>query len=191
MLVQIFDDMDLCSEEEVRRLLPLVSEQRRERALKFRHVFGQFACLKTYEMLCQMLGKDCLLFDYTTHGKPFLPDVQGIHFNISHCKNALAVAVDTRPVGIDVEVFRDAEEALLRYTMNPEEAERIRCSGQASQLFAEFWTRKESVLKLRGSGLVNDLHSVLSGQEVVKTFSRPEKRYAISIASSGEFDYSL
>ena len=54
MLYQIFDDMTLCCEQEVARLLPLVSAQRREQALRYTHLFGQFCCLKSYELLIDL-----------------------------------------------------------------------------------------------------------------------------------------
>ena len=63
MLYQIFDDMTQCSEQEVARLLPLVSAQRREQALRFTHLFGQYCCLKSYEMLQQLLAST----PYTLH----------------------------------------------------------------------------------------------------------------------------
>ena len=46
MLYRIFDDMTQCSEQEVARLLPLVSDQRREQALRYKHTFGQYCCLQ-------------------------------------------------------------------------------------------------------------------------------------------------
>ena len=42
MIYRIFDDMEQCTAEEVARLLPLVSDQRREQALRFSHLFGQY-----------------------------------------------------------------------------------------------------------------------------------------------------
>ena len=88
----VFEDMTLCTDAEVRRMLPLVSPQRREYALRFKHVFGQFAALKSYLMLCDLLHADSLPpFVYNDYGKPLLPD--GPFFSISHTKDAVAVAV--------------------------------------------------------------------------------------------------
>ena len=53
MRIMIFDHMDQCTEAEVQRMLPLVSAQRREQALKYKHTFGQFCCLKSWLMLEQ------------------------------------------------------------------------------------------------------------------------------------------
>ena len=135
MLVSLFDNMEQCTDEEVARLLPLVSEQRRVQALSYSHTFGRFACLKTYLMLCELVGKRDLVFSYTGKGKPLLQDYPDLHFSISHCKNGLAVAVDKQPVGIDIESFRTFSEALLERCMNPEEAGIIREAACPEQMF--------------------------------------------------------
>lgn len=182
MIVRIFDRMEACTEAEVERLLPLVSVQRREQALKFRHTFGRFACLKTYEMLMQMTGYGLLDFGFSEKGKPFLRDHPEIHFSISHCPNGLAVAVSKEPVGIDIESFRKADDALLDYCMNPEEAASVRQAAEPAQAFSALWTRKEAVLKLRGTGITGDLHRVLSGTERTETFVNGAKAYVYSTA---------
>ena len=50
-MLTIFDDMSQVTETEVQRMLPLVDKQRREEALRYRFLFGQFACLKSWLML--------------------------------------------------------------------------------------------------------------------------------------------
>lgn len=185
--VYVFDNMAVISEEEIQRLLPLVSEERREEALCYKHLFGQFACLKSYVMLREMLERQGLThpfhFGYNEHGKPFLRDHPDVHFNLSHCKNGIAVVVSDQPIGIDIESYREASDSLLRYTMNEEERRIIQESGDPIRTFTEYWTKKEAVFKLRGTGITHDLHELLLGDEHVTTFVNNEKRYAYSIAT--------
>ena len=54
-MLSIFDDMTQVTESEVQRMLPLVDEQRRDEALHYKHLFGQFACLKSWLMLEELL----------------------------------------------------------------------------------------------------------------------------------------
>jgi len=185
-MVTIFDDMNLMSEAEVQRMLPLVDEQRRAEALRYKHLFGQFACLKSWLMLKEMLKPlniNDLEMGQNEHGKPFLLHHPHVHFNLSHCKNGIAVAVDTSPIGIDIESFRQADEALLRRTMNDEELEHIKRSENPTASFIAFWTMKEAVLKLRGTGIIDDLHHVLDGRGYsLETHIVFEKQYAWSVA---------
>ena len=79
MLYRIFDDMTQCSEQEVARLLPIASSQRREQALRYAHTFGQFCCLKSYEMLTALLASTPS-FLYNEYGAPYL-EIQSEYCN--------------------------------------------------------------------------------------------------------------
>ena len=154
-VIQIKD----CSWDAVQAMLPLVSEQRREQALQFKHAFGQYACLKSYLILQDLLREHYgiegdLVFSYNEHGKPMLKEVSNIHFSISHCKEAIAVAVADRPVGIDVETLRMPSEALAERVMDEGEKLRFDISDTPEDFFTALWTAKEAVMKCRGTGIV-------------------------------------
>lgn len=187
-MIQIFDDMTQVTEAEVRRMLPLVNIQRRDEALRYKHLFGQFCCLKSWLMLKELLkplGINDLEFEFNEHGKPFLKHHPEVHFNLSHCKNGIAVAVDNTPIGIDIESFRNFDDALVRKTMNDSEIAIINASDDAAATFITYWTKKEAVLKLRGTGISTDLYQVLDGMGYrLETHINKERRYAWSVAFS-------
>lgn len=203
----LFDDMSQCTDTEVERLLPLVSAQRREVALRYKFTFGRFTCLKSYMMLQQIVQETLTETDerwlplqqqlkewngnfvYNEHDKPFMQNalgerIEGIDFSISHCKNAIAVVLSDCPVGVDVESFRHVEEPLLKRTMNPEEQEEVRTAADSTEAFTRLWTRKEAVLKLRGTGLVDNLHEVLTNIEDIQleTVINKNRQYACTLA---------
>ncbi|MBR6551180.1 MAG: 4'-phosphopantetheinyl transferase superfamily protein [Paludibacteraceae bacterium] len=196
----IFDDMTECSEQEIARLLPLVSEQRREQALSYKHLFGQYCCLKSYEMLQQLLtcsAASCRrsrplnvhptpTFLYNEHGAPFLAD--GPYFSISHCKQGIAVVVSDSPVGIDIEGIRQVDEGLVRKTMNIEEQAQIQASAAPDREFIRLWTRKEAYVKLQGTGIISDMHAILVNTERVEwqEHCNIEKGYICTIAIKNE-----
>ena len=193
MLYRIFDDMTQCSEQEVARLLPLVSAQRREQALGYKHTFGQYCCLQSYKMLCELLAEwsrvhqlpinQQPIFLYNDYGAPYIEG--GPHFSISHCKRGIAVAVSENPIGIDIEAIRTFSPELMRKTMNEDEQLRITSSAIPEVEFIRLWTQKEALLKLQGTGIISDLHHVLThAQDVSWTEISPlDKGYICTIAN--------
>ena len=184
--VSVFDDMTLCTDAEVKRMLSLVAEPRRSQALQFKHTFGRFACLKSYLMLADLLNREFGVVDFSMetgeHGKPYIVDHKDIHFNISHCQRAVAVAVSDEPVGIDVESFRRFSNSLLDKTMNDSEKAEILASDNPEETFAAYWTRKEAVFKLVGTGITDNLHGILTDKTKTDTTINREKGYAVSVA---------
>lgn len=167
-MISLFTNLQQATAQNVERLLPLVSPQRRDEALRYKHVLGQFTCLQSYHMLHTMLVEMGAIrpnqypqFQRNTHGKPSLEGLPHIHFNISHCKEAIAVIVDSNPVGIDVESFRTPSESLLQYTMCPSERDTIRQAEHPDQAFALYWTKKEALFKLIGTGITHQIPDLL------------------------------
>ena len=184
--ISVFDDMSLCTDAEVEHMVPLVPEPRRNDALKFKHTFGRFACLKAYLMLADLLHREFRLDDFRIeigeHGKPYLADNPDIWFNISHCKKAIAVVVGNQPVGIDVESFRHFGDGLLEKAMNPSEIAEILASDMPEETFASYWTRKEAVFKLMGTGITDNLHNILTDKTRTSTTINRANGYVMSVA---------
>ena len=181
--------MDRCTEAEVQRMLPMVSAQRREQALRYKHVFGQFCCLKSWLMLKSLMDEGMTgLMDewkYNEYGKPFIHHTPStIHFSISHCKAGIAVAMDDEPIGIDIESIRHADEELIRRTMNETEQSQI----HSDRDFTRFWTQKEAVVKMLGTGIESfeQLQNILSGSRDHET-TRPQ----IETIETANYIYSI
>ena len=120
--------------------LPLLSEQRREQALKFKHEQGRKTCAAAYLLLCEGLRKEYGItekpvFEYGEHGKPSIIGHPDIHFNFSHCREAAVCVISDRPVGVDIESIREYKESLVRYTMNEDEIAQITQSLHPEEAF--------------------------------------------------------
>ena len=183
------DDMSRCTEQEVTRLLRAVPAPRREEALHYKHLFGRYCCLRSYEMLDELLGrvgKTMSRWRYNEYGKPYLDN--GMFFSISHCKRAILVAIDERETGVDVESVRKADDALVKRTMNEAEQAAIARSDMPDEAFIALWTQKEAVVKMRGTGILDDLHDVLCGERdyMLDTVTERDKGYVYSIAVRNE-----
>ena len=184
--------MTQCTEQEVQRLLPLVSQQRREQALRYKHTFGQYCCLKSWMMLMEVLGDGLPVtgygnWVYNEHGKPYFEG--GPYFSISHCKTGIAVAVADEPVGIDIESIRRADEELMERVLNNDE--RLAVSGERDRdrAFTKLWTQKEAVVKMLGTGIESfeQLQNILSGSHDHET-TRPRK---IETIEKANYIYSI
>ena len=184
----IFDRMEECTETEVQRMLPLVSDQRREQALKYRHTFGQFCCLKSWLMLIEGIRgygiSESEDFKYNEHGKPYWEN--GPYFSISHCKDAIAVVIDNESVGIDIEAIRHTDEELVKRIMNEEEVRLVNETTdekERNRAFIRLWTRKEAIVKAQGIGIESfeQLQTVLNNEEWnLKTIEKNNYIYSIA-----------
>ena len=166
--------------------LPLLSEQRREQALTFKHELGRKTCAAAYLLLCQGLQREYGIteqpvFSYGEHGKPFIVGHPDIHFNMSHCRDAVVCVLGNRPVGVDVESIREYKDTLARYTMNSDELQLIARSPHPDVAFIRLWTMKEAKLKLSGRGIVDDMKHVLDGTEHFRTVVNEAKGYVYSV----------
>ena len=171
-MIRIFDIPDgFDASAELEELLPLLPKWRLDKAMSYRFDIDKFQCAKSFLMLEDMLREHCGLavcpeFSYDSHGKPYFRDYPEIFFNISHCHRGIACAVMDKPVGIDIEEIQ-YDEDLAKVIFNPEELEAVRSADEPAVKFTEFWTLKESLLKLTGEGLRDNLKDVLSGTDEV------------------------
>ncbi|MDR2421356.1 MAG: 4'-phosphopantetheinyl transferase superfamily protein [Oscillospiraceae bacterium] len=152
------------AEGELRRLLPRVSPEKRERAAQLRaaediqrlligDLLARFA-------LSEMLGVDPggLEFSAGRLGKPELRGRPGVHFNISHSGRYAVCVSGDEPVGIDVQQApegRDFMKIAERF-FRPDERGYISSfppGGHRLAAFTEIWAKKEAYVKREGAGL--------------------------------------
>ena len=187
MKVVVFDHMDECTEAEVQRMLPLVSRQRREQALRYKHTFGQYCCLKSWLILydfAEMSSYRHNDWTYNEHGKPFVEGAP--YFSISHCKEGIAVAIDDKPIGIDIEGIRRVNEDLIERVMSEKEKSQItnhQSPIESARAFTRLWTQKEAIVKAQGTGIQSfeQLQKTLdNGQWTLDTFELENYTYSIA-----------
>lgn len=170
-MIYINDDIYGFSAEKIAECIENLPSQRREVALRFKHDLGRRQCVLAYQLLCDGLEHeygitDKPIFSYGEHGKPSIIGHEDIHFNLSHCKTAVACAISDKPIGIDIESIRPAKETVIRYAMNDAETQRIMESSNPDLEFTRLWTMKESVLKLTGEGINDDMKNVLASDNL-------------------------
>lgn len=104
-------------------------------------------------LLGQMVGRPVSV-EHDGAGAPLLADEPDLHISVSHCRKAVAVAMcDEGMVGIDVECRRKVSDGLAVRVCTDEELASVRASDDPTMAFLRLWTRKEAVLKMRGTGI--------------------------------------
>ena len=179
MRVCIFDRMEECTDEAVQAMMPMVSDQRRAQAGRYVHTFGRFCCLKSWLMLSAMhIGE--MEFLYNEHGKPYIEG--GPFFSISHCKEAIAVALDDQPIGIDIESIRRFDPELVTRTMSLSEQTLIATSVHPERAFIRLWTQKEAILKMQGTGITSfeQLQTLPISDYRIHTIEKEKYTYTIA-----------
>lgn len=117
------------------------SQRERERAL-------------AYDVLCRLLDEEHPRLEHDDKGAPYLPDHPDLWVSISHCRTAVAVAVSSEGrVGIDVECRRRIGDGLMERVCAEDELAAVRSAEDSVMAFLQLWTRKEAVLKMRGTGI--------------------------------------
>ncbi|MDR2204421.1 MAG: 4'-phosphopantetheinyl transferase superfamily protein [Nitrososphaerota archaeon] len=150
-------------------LLSFVSAEKQKRIRNFRSFMDATRCLLgdilVRILLCRVtgLGNSKLEFGVNFYGKPFLANVSGVYFNVSHVGDCVVCAVSDVPVGIDIEVVRsvDVVGVAERFFTFDEQAYVLSASRSVVlQRFFEVWTKKESIMKCHGTSLFESLSSL-------------------------------
>ena len=187
----IKDDLDAITPEELEEAIAALPEWRREKTLRFKHEQGRKECAFSYLLLCKALREvygitEQPQFSIGEHGKPSLVlETSGIHFNLSHCKSAIACVVAPFAVGVDIERIGRYDEALARHVLNDQEFAAVQQASDPKLAFTRYWTQKEAVVKLTGRGIDDDLKNLLLKYKDValRTEEYPDKGYVLTVAS--------
>ncbi|QUG94795.1 MULTISPECIES: 4'-phosphopantetheinyl transferase family protein [Bacillus cereus group] len=100
-------------------------------------------------------------FEVNKYGKPFVKEAPELHFNVSHSGNWVVCAIDTQPIGIDVEQMNYIDVEIAEHFFSKKEQQDLKkVSHQEQQsYFFDLWCLKESYIKMVGKGLSIPLDS--------------------------------
>jgi 4'-phosphopantetheinyl transferase len=121
--------------------------------------------------------------------------------NISHSNNIAVLAFsETNRVGIDIESISQIEINQFNKFFSPSEIQLINSSDNPNRKFFEFWTSKESVMKLEGKGFSIDPLKIFINDKGNVEFNRKkyfvkeiilDSAYICNIASYIDFNFKL
>ena len=151
--------------------------------MRFRFEKDRHLCLGAGLLLACALrraGASDLSLHCLSNGKPELAIAQNLHFNLSHSGTLAVCAVSDQSVGVDVEVIQRADPGVVAMCFQPSEQAWLNRSDDPCRAFTRLWTRKESYLKLLGTGLSHPLDSfaVLPAEKTPDGVAYYEKKIA-------------
>ena len=192
-MIYFFDDYEnLCAE----KFLKILPENRIEKYNRLKRESDRDNCVAAYLLLrCALSenGIDSFETEVGANGKPFLKNKK-LFFNISHCAEGVAVAVDTEPVGIDVQEIGNFNERVAKRFFTDGERKKINASSDKAKAFTRIWTLKESAIKNEGKTLANlDEFSLENYENFFEKYGKKfsclsEKNVLISVCGSKYFD---
>jgi len=104
---------------------------------------------------------DELQFAENENGKPYLSNIENLHFNLSHSRNLACIAVSGSPIGVDLEFMELNRKigALSSRTMNEAQLkvfESIKDDRLRLIFFYQYWTFFEALVKALGETQFSD-----------------------------------
>lgn len=176
-------------------MITTISREKRERLLRYRHlsdrqngVFAEVLLRCMISVRWDVPYSDIAL-QTGPYGKPFIANVPGCEFSLSHTNNALAVALSDKPVGVDVEKVRDMDMAISEKVFS--EAEKtwlLETPEDQNRRFFELWTKKEALVKYIGCGISSKLKSFdVMGRTHEKITTFGVGGYIVSVCAAAEF----
>ncbi len=168
-MLYVFSGSDQLSEDFIRTCSSFLPKRRLDQMMRYHFLHDRKLCALTYLLLVHALKTEGYFyslpeFGYCTDGKPFLSNYPDIHFNLSHCQDVAVCLISEVEVGVDVEKVDQYDDKMARAICNDVEYLWVTRSSDPktrAKSFTKLWTRKESVVKWRGTGLNCDPREII------------------------------
>lgn len=93
-------------------------------------------------------------------GKPFFPNFQDYHFNLSHSGSLALCGLDHSPVGVDIQIIKKWHPRLPARVCCSAELDWLEQQPDPEMAFATLWALKESRVKQSGKGLRSQIRAI-------------------------------
>lgn len=166
MTVQVFiAEISSILDSKTTDLIKLIINEQRERLAKLRFdidlklsLYAEL--LVRYQILKEIdISYSDITFARNENGKPYLKNHSEFQFNISHTRNAIAVAFSNTKIGIDIEHIISPDFKVAKRFFDSSERDYVLSHKNPERAFYEIWTKKEAYIKWIGTGLSTPLTS--------------------------------
>lgn len=94
------------------------------------------------------------------HGKPWFPEREDLHFNLSHSGELALCALDGAPVGVDIQIVKEWRPGLPERVCSGPELAWLERQPDRWPAFTRLWTLKEARVKESGRGLTASIRDI-------------------------------
>ena len=170
----------------------LLNQERRNKVERYKFQKDKALCCIAFLLLRFGLAQEFHIFQMpelgvSVHKKPFLRNIP-VCFNFSHCDNAVACAIDRKPVGIDIQHYTEQLLSVRHRILTEKEYEKTEKYSPLTET-ARFWTLKEAYGKFYGYGLDYPFQETDFSQ--IENASHWQKYEDISVFSMLSDSYAL
>ncbi|WP_373516842.1 4'-phosphopantetheinyl transferase superfamily protein [Pricia sp.] len=152
------------SNDRIEAFKRILSHHEKEKAGRFKFDIHREQSIISRGILRTLLGKYFekhpreLEFGYTAYDKPYLKNESSLRFNVSHSGNrAVFGFVQDGEIGVDIEKVKNNLEVMdiAQHFFSSDEIKALEVLPLHERIAAFYrcWTRKESFIKAKGSGL--------------------------------------
>jgi 4'-phosphopantetheinyl transferase len=173
----LFTNITNSNNEVDERLYNFVSDEKISYLKNFKFIIDRklslYAELLVRQKIVNITGikNEEIVFSKGLNDKPFLKGYPKINFNISHTREALAVAFSEDEIGVDIEKVKAADLQIAKRCFDEAELDYLYKHENVDFAFFEIWTKKEAYIKSSGIGLKMPLKSFcVIGDSRYKTF---------------------
>lgn len=174
-MIYIFENTKDLNENFVEQAFPLLSRERQQKISNYKILTDKIDGCIGFLLLRYALKNEYNIteipeFTFGEYGKPFLKNHNNIHFNISHCKNAVVCAVSDRNIAVDIMDYRKIHNSVIKRVCSDNEKAMLNTIQNKDKNFIKLWTMKECYSKLVGKGLSMDFSKITADLPECKKF---------------------
>lgn len=183
MHIYIFDKPELVTDEEYKKMLALLPEERRQKAQRYRNLSDGVLCAASYLLLRFGLRTDYGIDSFELligdNGKPYLAGGE-VFFSFSHCKNGCACLISDSEAGVDIQHPVRLRESVLKRVCSESERALIAASDDSELTFRGIWCQKEAYLKMLGVGIATDMKKADTAAKGFPVWHKDCERYSLA-----------
>ncbi|MEI7883860.1 MAG: 4'-phosphopantetheinyl transferase superfamily protein [Clostridia bacterium] len=170
---------------ELTSFLPLLTQEKRERCLKFQQKIDRCRAIVGHLLLSYGLAANaCLELELGEFGKPYLRAFPMQKFNLAHAGAWVFLGLSCEDIGVDIIKVEKTNLALAARFFASEEYQQLVDLPEKEQDrgFAALWALKESYIKALGIGLSCKLNSfVVSLGEPPRILVGADKNFKLAL----------